>query len=61
MADYRIYLIDEAGHVQRAMDLQAESDAEAMAAARDRAAGQRHEVWSGTRLVGEAAGRRRQA
>jgi hypothetical protein len=35
MADYRLYILDETGHIQRAIEIRAEGDSEAMDLARD--------------------------
>jgi hypothetical protein len=59
MADYRIYLIDETGHIRRVKEVEAASDEAATAAAREFAAGERFEIWNRARLVaGEDAVRR---
>lgn len=48
---YRIYLLDEAGRISRARDVDCEDDAAAIATARLIASTQGVEIWQRTRLV----------
>lgn len=51
MAYYRIYFMDGGGHIRRFKELEAGSDSDAVAFAETLAAGQKLEIWNGSRLV----------
>ncbi len=52
MANYRLYCLDGAGRITGAADvIEAPSDEDAIAAARDRAPDSHCEIWQGRRLV----------
>ena len=51
MKTYRVYLLDEAGHIRRAREMDCANDGEAIARARLLAAQQGVEVWERARLV----------
>jgi hypothetical protein len=51
MADYRLYLLNSEGHITRATDLSAETDAEALVRARAMAKDRPIELWEGARCV----------
>ena len=51
MADYRLYLLDEIGHIQRAIEIRAEDDSEAIGVARNSLNGESGELWSLDRKV----------
>ena len=51
MADYRLHFIDGQNRIQDAVDLEAEDDQHALAAARDRRDGRKLELWQAGRRV----------
>lgn len=51
MATYRAYLIDEADHIQSARVIDAESDSDALAQAKQWVDGCDVEVWKGNQMV----------
>jgi hypothetical protein len=52
MRDYRLYLLDGTGNITSAESLRANSDDEAVAAAKSLKKGERCEIWDRQRLVG---------
>ena len=61
MASYRVYFIDDHGHIRSARERECETDAEALAFAEQVAEGQSVEIWNRARLVGRIEARRRSA
>ena len=51
MQDYRVYILAEDGHVQGRVDLRCDSDAEAIARARQHVEGHDVELWQLDRKV----------
>jgi len=51
MADYKLYLVDQAGRFYRSFDLECDDDAQAIQAALDREKGAPKELWQGARIV----------
>ena len=51
MTDYRLYLFNNRGRIQRAVALEAESDKEALDAARAEDWPHQRELWQRSRLV----------
>ena len=49
---YRLYELDEGDHILKAESLEFPSDAEAVAAAQDRAGPHGVELWQGSRRIG---------
>jgi hypothetical protein len=54
LAAYRIYLLDDAGKIANAVDVDCDNDQEALRIAATIAQGGRSEVWQGTRCLGQA-------
>jgi hypothetical protein len=50
MRDYKLYLLDQNGHIQSAVDLQCEDDADAIQLAESLVDGPM-ELWEGARVV----------
>ena len=53
MIGYRLYFMDNHGHILQAAEFECESDAEAMVWAEDQSDGRRMELWSGPHRVAE--------
>ena len=53
MADYRLYVHDAQGHIRRAIEIIADSDSDAIDAARDNLKGGGGELWNLARKVME--------
>jgi len=51
MADYRLYFLDEQGHVRRALDMECRDDAQAIAVVTEHLSDQAMELWQGSRKV----------
>ncbi len=51
MSEYKLYCLDRNGRITRRVDLEANDDAQAIAAARDLKHPAECELWSGTRKV----------
>ena len=51
MASYRIYYLDDQGHIAHAIEFVLESDAEARAAAEAQRDGRAMELWNLSRVV----------
>jgi hypothetical protein len=51
MADYKLYLVDQAGRFYRSFDLECDDDAQAIALALKREKGAPKELWRGARVV----------
>jgi len=59
MPDYRLYCLDERGHIHHPHDFRADDDAAALTAATDREHPQRDsELWQGARMVAKLPARR---
>ena len=56
MTDYRLYFRGEDGHFRRIVELDCESDEEAIRAAEEKADGSAMELWQRRRLVKEFPG-----
>lgn len=61
MAYYRVYMMDEAGHIRHVEEVEVDTDDEAVAFALKVAPAQRVEVWNRNRLVQRIDPGRRQA
>jgi len=61
MLDYRLYFIDDAGHIQGVVELECASDAEAISRAETYADGRAMELWRRERWVRRFSGDRPQS
>ena len=52
MGHYRLYFLDEQGHIKRPLDLECETDEDALEAASQHRHQHGTELWEGKRLVG---------
>ncbi|MGH6910948.1 MAG: hypothetical protein ACREEG_12235, partial [Phenylobacterium sp.] len=59
MLDYRLYFLDEAGHIQGVVEFDCASDADAIAHARSYADGRATELWRRDRWICRFSGRER--
>ena len=51
MLDYRLYFLDEQGHVRRGLDLECRDDAHAIAVVSEHLSDEAMELWQGARKV----------
>ena len=56
MSDYKLYFLDDTGHIARAMDLECHDDIEAIALARSYPCKHGIELWQRARKVGTVMG-----
>lgn len=52
MGHYRLYFLDERGRIVRPLDLECDTDQQALTLAREHRRQHGMELWQGTRLVG---------
>lgn len=57
MSYYRLYYLNQLGHIRQAVDWECDGDRSALAMAEQRADGRAMELWSGDRRVAEFAAR----
>ena len=55
MSEYKLYFLDDAGHIARAMDLECRDDRDAIAAAHAHPGEHGAELWQSARKVGDVA------
>jgi hypothetical protein len=51
MDDYRLYLLDQSGHIVRARYVSASDEKDAIQRASQTAESERWELWTGTRMI----------
>lgn len=61
MPDYRLYYLDEAGHITHALEIQCESDQDAIALVATRGQGAPMELWERGRFIKRFDGAERDA
>ena len=57
MSYYRLYYLNQHGHIRQAVDWECDGDGSALTMAEQRADGRAMELWSGDRRVAEFAAR----
>lgn len=57
MAGYRLYFLDDTGHIRDADEWESEHDDHALAEAETRHDGRAMELWSGARVVSKLPGK----
>lgn len=55
MGHYRLYFLDERGRIEKPLDLECETDQQALTLAREHRHQHEVELWQGARLVGRVA------
>jgi hypothetical protein len=60
MADYRLYFMDEQGHIRRALEFVCDDDAEAIQRAEQHVDGLDLELWQRDRVVAKLPGQPKQ-